>query len=379
MVSGIDRFTRVLGAAVLLIAFVLLHGFGEPSQVPASWSWPPIRGFMTASGTGLQGGLKFMGANLDPWRFNTAIGEVYSQAEIGQWVANAVRYAHARVIRMHMNGGAFEPSVGAYGESAFKQLDYLLAAAAQNDVYVLIALRDYCWTPWPPGRCYDPYWYMNGGSEASPGKDNILTQSNTIAAFRGFISYVVNRVNTVTAVRYKDDPRILGWEILNEPNMVSGIKNWFVDISAYVKSVDPNHLVGVATGDTAQSGWEPGAANWEALKIPQLDFVDIHYYADFYSPRNTAWASRYSQILQSVMTLNKPVINGEFGCPNTYALAKITNLYQTIVADSLGGGLSGVMPYSWGPPGPNSLGGPGSFCIYTDEKSVCELLRDLAP
>jgi hypothetical protein len=73
------------------------------------------------------------------------------------------------------------------------------------------------------------------------------------------------------------------------------------------------------------------------------------------------------------------VIMGEFGCPNNYPLAKITNLYQMIIADSIGGGLSGVMPYSWGPPGPNRLGGSGSFCIYTDDTSVCERLRNLAP
>jgi hypothetical protein len=70
---------------------------------------------------------------------------------------------------------------------------------------------------------------------------------------------------------------------------------------------------------------------------------------------------------------------GEFGCPNNYAPAKITNLYETIVANSIGGGLCGVMPYSWGPPDRNLMGGSGSFCIYTDDTSVCELLRNLAP
>ncbi len=351
-------------------------GGGRTVEPPPGWSWPPIEGFMTADGAGFQNGFTFMGANLDPWRFITAEGEVYSQAEIGLWVSNAVRYTHARVIRMHMNGGAFEPSVGTYGEPAFKQLDYLLAAAAESNVYVLISLRDYCWSPWPPGRAYDPYWYMDGGTSASPRKDNILTAPDTIAAFKNFISHVVNRVNTVTGVAYKDDVYVLGWEIINEPNMVSGIKDWFIDIGGYVKSVDPNHMVGVATGDLA---WGPGSSFWENFDIAQFDFISLHYYADLYDPGNVDWASRWSQVLQGVKALGRPVIVDEFGYPNNYPVSRITNLYQTIISRSFEEGAPGVMPYSWGPPGPNHLGDPGSFCIYTDDSEVCKVLRDLAP
>ena len=334
---------------------------------------------MTANGTELDGGFKFMGTNLDPWRFIPAVGEIYSQGEIDRWVANAVRYTHTRVIRVQMNGGAFEPSVGTYGEPTFKQLDYLLAAARQHNVYVLIALRDYAWTPWPPGRAYDPYWYMDGGTKANPGMDNILTRPDAIAAFKRYISYVVNRVNTVTGVKYKDDVNIFGWEIMNEPNMVPGIKSWLADMGDYLKSVDPNHLVGVAPGDLGQAGWEPGAANWDALKIPQLDFVAIHYYADFYNPSNTNWVSRYDEILHTVKTLDKPVILDEFGCPDNYAVSRIANLYRTIITSSFSEGLCGVMQYSWGPPGPSQLGGPGSFCIDTRDAEICTIMRDLAP
>jgi hypothetical protein len=137
---------------------------------------------------------------------------------------------------------------------------------------------------WPPDGCYDSYWYMHGGTPANPKKDNILIESDKITAFKNFINHVVNRVNTVTGATYKNDPHILGWEIINEPNMVSGIRDWFIEIGGYVKSVDPNHMVGAATGDL-----------------------------------------------------------------------------------------------SWGPPGPNHFGDPGSFCIYTDAADICERLRDLAP
>src|SRR5512141_219804 len=106
--------------------------------------------------------------------------------------------------------------------------------------------------------------------ETSPNKDNILVAADTIAAFKSFISHVVNRVNTVTGVAYKDDPHVLGWEIINEPNTTPGIKDWFIDIGGYVKSVDPNHMVGVATGDLA---WGPGSSFWSDFDITQFDFI----------------------------------------------------------------------------------------------------------
>jgi endo-1,4-beta-mannosidase len=372
---------------LVFIGIIMIASFGcdyRPPQPPPPWSWPAITGFMTASGTGFADGFTFMGANLDPWRFITAVGEIYSQAEIEDWVANAILYTHARVIRVHMNGRAFEPAIGTDGEPAigtdgepaFMQLDYLLAAAAKYNVYVLIDFRDYCWSPWPPNNelCNDPYWYMNGGSPSNLKKDNILNFPDAITAFKNCIYRVVNRMNTVTGVKYKDDWHIFGWEIINEPNMIPDIKTWFTDLSTYVKSVDTNHLVGVALGDLGQ-----GDPNWDDLKVAQLDFIDFHYYADLYNPGNTNWAARYNQILATIMTLGKPVINGEFGYYTNFARSRISNLYQTITTASFSGGLSGVMPYSWGPPGPNYFGDVGSFCIYTGDAGLCELLRDLAP
>lgn len=35
--------------------------------------------------------------------------------------------------------------------------------------------------------------------------------------YKQHISTIVNRVNTITGVAYRDDPTIMGWDVLNEP------------------------------------------------------------------------------------------------------------------------------------------------------------------
>jgi endo-1,4-beta-mannosidase len=37
--------------------------------------------------------------------------------------------------------------------------------------------------------------------------------------------------------------------IINEPNMFIATKKWFIEMADYIKSIDPHHLIGVATVD----------------------------------------------------------------------------------------------------------------------------------
>ncbi len=355
--------------------------------------------FMTIDGNNFADNFKFLGANLDPWRFITEDGEVYSYNEMRAIVKNARDYIGAKVIRMHINGGAFEPTIGNYSEETFRQLDYFIAACVEYKVYALICLRDYLWGPWPDGSfgdyaAYDPYWYMAGGTVNAPNKNAILTDADTLAAYKNFICYILNRINTVTNVAYKNETNILGWELINEPNVLintsgtpdtvfNSTKLWLSDISNYVKSIDPNHLTAVASygvdndffGTSGSDQW------WNEINVPAIDFIDIHYYADasLYDPIDAANEQKIRDRVGKVLSFGKPCVVGEFGCVHTQPLQTVLNLYSTIITNSLAQGASGVMPYSWGPDGPNGWGGTGGFCSYIDDTEICTLLKNLAP
>ena len=58
---------------------------------------------------------------------------------------------------------------------------------------------------------------------------------------------ILCRRNMYNGRLYKEDPTIFAWDILNEPRETTGnygnVQKWIDTNAAYVKSVDPNHMV----------------------------------------------------------------------------------------------------------------------------------------
>jgi endo-1,4-beta-mannosidase len=344
----------------------------EPTPVPMD--------FLRVSGTSFSDGRRFLGINLDPWRFMTHLGEVYSCEELRDWVTTGRESTAARVVRVQMNGRAFEPSIGSYREEAFQQLDCVVATAAALDMRTIVALRDYVWSPWP-AEADDPYWYLGGGSTTNPNKDAIVTDGTARQAFQDFITHVVNRTNSVNGLRYRDDPSILAWEMINEPNLSApGFAEWLRATTAHLRTEAPNHLVTVGIAALEQDWWDQAPQTWSTFS--PVDFLDLHYYADpalYGPPADAANVARLRRRLESALGLGKPVVMGEFGCVSTQPEEVVLSLYRTLITTTFEAGGAGALPYAWGPPGPHGWGGPGSFDVFTDDTAVCALLRSLAP
>jgi len=93
-----------------------------------------------------------------------------------------------------------------------------------------------------------------------------------IAAYRKQVEYVITHTNTVTKKRYIDDPTIMAWELANEPRPMRPTANdayfkWIIDSAAYIKSLDPNHLV-----TTGSEGWI-GTVDKESGANPRLEMA----------------------------------------------------------------------------------------------------------
>jgi len=118
--------------------------------------------------------------------------------------------------------------------------------------------------------------------------------------YKAWINHLLNRTNSLTGVKYKDDPTIMTWELGNEPRCkgsgnyppssscnTSTITNWAAEMSAYIKSIDKNHLVSSGSEGFLCEPNKPGAADdWtrncgegvDELAISKLRSIDVMSY-----------------------------------------------------------------------------------------------------
>lgn len=132
----------------------------------------------------------------------------------------------------------------------------------------------------------------------------------------------------IIVLRYKDNPTIFAWEIINEPRDVSEevLRDFAQDVSGHIKSIDKNHLVsiGMVGSHTSEHSYS------SVYGLPTIDFVDYHDY-DF---EQQALPVPLADRIALAKRLNKPIIVGEAGIkknvPNRDQLfaAKINDFFK---------------------------------------------------
>jgi mannan endo-1,4-beta-mannosidase len=139
--------------------------------------------------------------------------------------------------------------------------------------------------------------------------------------FKATIRHVIMRKNTLTGVAYRDEPAIFGWETGNE---LDSTAEWTRDIAAYIKELDPNHLV--------IDGRSLHGVPLTSLEDPSVDVITTHHYPwgddhDFTKPIRAAHALTKGK---------KPYFVGEFGFVET---PHISATIQTVIDDGISGAL----------------------------------------
>jgi Cellulase (glycosyl hydrolase family 5) len=238
---------------------------------------------------------------------------------------------------------AFQPAPGQYNEPTFQKLDYIVASAARHHMRVILTMVNY----WPD--------YGGIGSYARwvglPSKLLFYNSPAAQALYRAYVAHLVDRVNTVNGVPYRTDPTIFSWELMNEPRSDCAddptpakpfcdptgvtVRNWIASASAYVKSLDPLHMVSaggeahglvpVGRGQTFQwARTDEGDGNqpYFIQDVPTIDFLTNHPYP------NASWAqftfAQTRALIAGVtslgVSLRKPVVEEEFGIDRTQAV-----------------------------------------------------------
>jgi hypothetical protein len=154
----------------------------------------------------------------------------------------------------------------------------------------------------------------------------------------------------VTGVLYRDDPTIMGYELMNEAQAPTGLwaerRNWVAEMSGYIKSLDPDHLVAPGTWGFRRS-WE--RREWlEEHRLPTIDYCDVHNYPrdDHDSFVDTPDDLRNFLINRASAALEagKPLVVGEFGMgPEGYNGFSELAWYRAYLEAAAKNGIAGAM------------------------------------
>lgn len=185
---------------------------------------------------------------------------------------------------------------GQFSEAAFRTLDEVLQIANEQGVRLIIPFVD--------------NWHWWGGRAEYAGfrgrkKNDFWTDPQLIADFKQTIHFVLTRTNTLTGVRYADDPAILCWETGNE---LESPPDWTREIAGYIKSIDRNHLV--------MEGFHTSELREKSLAMPEVDIVTTHHYPGM--------KKTFAQLIRENAARakgRKPYIVGEFGFVDMNQLA----------------------------------------------------------
>lgn len=218
-----------------------------------------------------------------------------------------------------------QTSLGVYNETNFKQLDYALSRARVYGIRLIMTMVNN-WNDYNGMQ-----WYVD--SRLGTGQPQYKFYSDTAVKqdFKNYISTMLNRTNTYTGVKYKDDPYVFAWELANEPRNQSlttndngdMMLNWINEMGAFIKGIDPNHML--ATGEEGfkyggTGGGEPDAGGDNVdfnrnIMSPYIDFGTIHVYPQNWGARDDAWVNYYLTDRANIAhnTAHKPMIVEEYG------------------------------------------------------------------
>jgi hypothetical protein len=188
-----------------------------------------------------------------------------------------------------------------------KRLDTFLTIAAKHHIRPLLVLFDSCWETDPHlGFQHPPIpGIHNSGWVQSPGKSRLLDPSVEPELKR----YVVGVVGA-----FAHDPRILGWDIWNEPDNRGG--DQAQDVPAKVKRVNEllpkafewarsSHPSQPLTSGVWQGNWSDPARESETTKI-QLALSDV------ISFHNYDWPEGFEARIKELLPLHRPLICTEY-------------------------------------------------------------------
>ena len=184
-----------------------------------------------------------------------------------------------------------------------QRMDQFLAIAAKHKIRPLFVLFDSCWDPNPkagPQRPPIPGVHNSGWVQA-PGAAR-LKDAAQYGKLEAYVKDVVGH--------FANDPRIIGWDVWNEPNNEGGgnyaptpdkkayVAKLLPQVFAWARSVNPTQPLtsGVWTGDH----WD-NPATLDAVEKTQISQSDVLSFHDY------SWPETFDKRAHQMLSYGRPV------------------------------------------------------------------------
>ncbi|HLX96127.1 MAG TPA: mannanase [Verrucomicrobiae bacterium] len=237
-----------------------------------------------------------------------------------------------------------------YDEPLLAGLDFALAEMARRDMRGILFLSNY-WQ-WSGGFAQYVRW-ITGETIPDPDRPviargdwsgfmkfsaRLYTTPTANELYRGYVTKIIQRRNTVNGRIYRDDPAVMTWELANEPrpmvdehnNSVAIYAQWVDETARFIHDQDPNHLV--CTGSEGIHGCLDKADDFvTSHKSPAIDYVTVHMWLknwgwlkdpqlgpDFETAAAKARAHVEQHTVLATDILHKPLVLEEFGIPRDH-------------------------------------------------------------
>lgn len=235
---------------------------------------------------------------------------------------------------------ALQLEQGVYNDTLLDGLDFFMNELGKRKMHAVLYLNN-TWE-WSGGYAQYLNWngygdipYPNIEPHSWPEFMAYCSQFHScepcMEHFQDHIQFMLTRTNKYNGRKYTEDPAIMTWEIANEPRALSkenkeNFAKWIKETAAYIKSIDPNHLV--TTGTEGLHGCEEDMELFKTIHDdPNVDYLTMHVW-----PKNWGWLD-CDHIPETVDTsialtkeymlahmevaqqLNKPIVFEEFGLP----------------------------------------------------------------
>jgi mannan endo-1,4-beta-mannosidase len=213
-----------------------------------------------------------------------------THAEVDTALATARRLG-ARVVRSQSLTDSvgcavcLEPTPHSFNDAAFAHTDYAIAAAGERGLKVIATIVGDDAAAGGSGCVYLAWRGYQIPSCSLIHMDPFFTDPQVIADVEEHIAAVLNHVNVYTHVAYRNDPTILGWDLMNGGGSPPA---WTKTIADYVRSIDPHHLI---LSDASNAGLR----NVDAC----VSFIYPHWHQgmEFAQPRIDACARAHKPYL----------------------------------------------------------------------------------